>query len=353
MGSFGIFGLLSTMLIGIFAAIPTSTTYKLESYGVGSGGTAGSSSSTYSATGIGGELSSYGASANYKSSNGLISTQQANVPAAPTFTNPASYYNKLHIVINNGGNPTDSTFIIAISTDAFASNFQYVQSDNTIGSTAAVQTYATWGSATGVDIIGLATSTVYTVKVKARHGKFTESAYSSTATTSTISPSLTFDIDVSATDTSTSPPYSTSIGTLLAATVVSATQKVWVSFDTNAAAGGFVFISSQNAGLKSVTAGNNTIAAVTGDLSSLSTGYGMQSATATQTTGGPLTAQSPFNGASNNVGIVGTTLSQIYASAVPITAGRASFFLKAKAATTTPTASDYSDSLTLVAVASF
>lgn len=48
-----IFGLLASLLM-FFAAAPASTSYKLESYGVGSGG-ASSSSTTYRATTITGE----------------------------------------------------------------------------------------------------------------------------------------------------------------------------------------------------------------------------------------------------------------------------------------------------------
>ena len=89
----------------IFAATPTSSTYKLESYGVGAGGTEGSSSSTYSTTAISGEQSGANGSTSstYKSSGGFIPTLPASTPAAPTITNPTNYYNKLRIAISTGG----------------------------------------------------------------------------------------------------------------------------------------------------------------------------------------------------------------------------------------------------------
>ncbi|HSW37428.1 MAG TPA: hypothetical protein VLG37_03615 [Candidatus Saccharimonadales bacterium] len=348
--------LLAGGLLSLFAAAPTSTTYHLQSYGVGSGGTAGSSSTNYSLSGISGEQgSSQSTSTTYKAGTGLNATQQANVPLAPTVTNPASYYNKLHIVIDNGSNPTDAKFAIAISTDAFASNINYIQNDNTVGPVLGpedYQTYASWGSGTGFDVIGLAPSTVYTVKVKATQGKFTESAYSATGSASTVSPSLTFDIDVSATDSETAPPYTTNFGNLLPATVTNSPQKVWVDFDTNGANGGTVFITSKNGGLKS-TATTYTITSATADLAVVSEGFGGQNSSATQSSGGPLTAQSPYTGSSQNVGIIDTTLRQLYTSANPIVAGRGSIQLKAKAASTTPAANDYTETLTLIAAASF
>ncbi len=339
----------------LFAAQPTSSTYKLESYGVGSGGSSGSSSATYKSTTISGEQGGSSNSTTYKAGTGLIPTQQANVPSAPTITNPASYYNKLHIVINTGNNPSDATFAIAISTDAFSSNVNYVQDDNTVGATLGAsdwQTYTAWGSGSGFDVIGLLPNTTYTIKVKAEHGDFTESPYSATANASTVGASLTFDIDVSATDTDTSPPYAVSFNNLTANSVVDSNQKIWIDLDTNAQNGGTVFISSGQAGLSS-SAATYTINSATANLSAVNEGYGGQNSSATQSSGGPLTAQSPYTGASQNVGILDSTLRPLYTATAPITAGRGSLLLKARSTTTTPAASDYADILTLIASASF
>lgn len=340
--------------ISLFAS-PTSSTYRLDSYGIGSGGTAGSNSTNYSVNGISGEQSNQATSATYSSGSGLIPTQQANTPAAPTITNPANYYNKLHIVIDSGGNPSDARFAIAISTDAFASDTRYIQNDNTLGSTLGVedyQTYASWGSGSGFDVIGLLPSTTYTIKVKATRGNYTESGYSSTSNASTVAPSLTFDIDVSSTDSETAPPYAISFGNLLPDTVTNSPTKIWIDLDTNGAAGGTVFVASQSAGLSSSVAGY-TIVSATGDLAALSEGFGAQNSSATQTSGGPLTAQAPYTGAAQNVGITNTTIRSLYISNNPIVAGRGSFLLKARATGSTPSSSDYTDTLTLIASASF
>lgn len=351
---------ISPLLVGVtllFAAAPVSPSYKLETYDVGTGGSSGSTSSTYRSSAISGDQGqgTGSTSTTYRAGTGLIPIQQANVPAAPAITNPANYYNKLHIVIDNGGNPADATFAIAISPDAFSPTTNYVQSDQTVGATLGSedwQTYTTWGGASGFDVIGLLPSTTYTIKVKAEHGDFTESIYSATANASTIGPSLTFDIDVSASDTETSPPYSITFGSLTAGSVVDSPSKVWIDLDTNAASGGTVFIVSQNTGLNSAAA-THTIGSTTGNLAALNEGFGAQNASATQSSGGPLTAQSPYTGTAQNVGITDTTLRQFYVSSNPIVAGRGSLLLKARSAADTPAATDYTDILTLIASASF
>ena len=340
----------------LFCSAPASTSYTLQSYGVGSGGTSNSSSTTYKASTTSGEQGAVGeTSTTYTGSSGINPTQLANVPSAPAITNPANYYNKLHIVINDGGNPSDATFAIAISPDGFSPTTNYIHFDDTVGATLNTsdwQTYTAWGGSSGFDVIGLLPNTTYTIKVKAEHGDFTESAYSATASASTVGATLSFDIDVSAIDTSTSPPYNVSFAALTPNSVIDSSQKVWVSLDTNAASGGTVFIASQNAGLKSLAA-NNTIASATADLAVVNTGYGAQNSTATQSSGGPLTAQSPYTVSSGNVGILDTTLRPLYLSSAPITAGRGSIVLKARATSDTPAANDYSDILTLIASASF
>ncbi|MCW1908476.1 MAG: hypothetical protein KIH63_004005 [Candidatus Saccharibacteria bacterium] len=339
----------------LFAAAPTSSTYKLESYGMGSGGTANSSSSTYSATGIAGEASQTGSSATYTAGTGLVPTQQANVPAAPTLTNPSSYYNKLHIVIDTGGNPSDATFAIAISPDGFASTTNYVQSDQTVGASLGAEdwlTYSAWGSGTGVDIIGLQPSTTYTVKVKAEHGNFTESAYSATSSAATVGASLTFDIDVSSSDTETGSPYTISLGSLVADSVVDSPEYIWIDLETNGDSGAMVFVASANGGLNSPTKAY-TITSASANLAAVNEGFGAQNSSATQSAGGPLTAQAPYTGASQNVGITDSNLRQLYVSSTPITAGRGSLLLKARSTVDTPAGNDYTDTLTLVAAAVF
>jgi hypothetical protein len=326
----------------------------LKDFGFGTGGAGNATSTNYATDAISGEQSAGKLTGStYDLGSGLLFTNQANVPPAPTFTNPSNYYNKLKIVLDTGSNPSDTLFAIAISTDNFVTT-NYVQSDATVGGTLGLedyQTYTAWGGAGGTLIIGLTASTTYKVKVKAWQGKFTETGYGPTATAATVSPQLSFDIDVSPSDVDNSVT-TTSFGNLFAGTVTDSTDKVWVDFDTNAESGGRVYVASSNAGLLSTVA-SYTINAVTGNLTALSEGYGAQGSSATQSAGGPLAIATAYNLSSNNVAVTDLTIREIFTTSAPITAGRGSFLLKAKSSAVTPAASDYTETLTVVASASF
>lgn len=203
-----IFLLFSAGLILIAAPIaqaaapdPQSTTYELKDYAFGAGGTAatGAASTSYSLFGLAGQVE-YGkmTSANYGIGTGLTYMLKADVPPAATFTNPASNYDRLYLVVNQASISADYKYAVAISTDNFAADTRYIQSDFTPGSTFTTATfldYAAWGSATGKWITGLKSGTTYYVKVKSRQGNFTESEWSTTASVATSDPILTFSID--------------------------------------------------------------------------------------------------------------------------------------------------------------
>lgn len=330
-----------------FAAMPSSTSYQLNNYGFGSGGTSSSTSTTYGLNATTGEqTNNQSSSTTYTLRAGNNNTQQAYVPAAPTFSNTASYYNKLRFILTPGASPTDTKFSIAISSDNFATT-NYIQLDDTIGPSKVYQTYAAWGGASGQLVLGLTTTTTYKLKANAIQGNYTETEYGPSATASTVATSISFDIDVATTNISTNPPYVLTFTSLFAGTVVNSTEKIWVSLDTNAESGASIYMASGNSGLKS-TAANYTIASATADLAAASNGYGAQDLTVTQTTGGPLTTVSPYAGSGQNVGLLSSTLRQILTAAVPITGGRASVQIKAKASNQTPSANDYADSLTLI-----
>lgn len=337
---------------------PTSSNYELQQFSFGTGGTESSTSTNYGAFGITGETSEAGqlSGTNYKANTGLTFTLQANVPPAPTFTNPSNYYNRLKIVLNTGSNAADTTFAIAISTDAFVSETKYVQNDNTAGSTLGSedwQTYTSWGGASGITIIGLLPNTTYTVKIAAKQGNFTQTEFGPTAAVATINPTLTFDIDVAATDTDTDPPYGVNIGSLTANSVVTASNKIWVDMTTNGEGGGAIYVYGTNTGLTS-SAVSYTIASSSANLTGSSEGYGAQSSSTAQSAGGPMQAVAPYNGSSENVGILDTTKRIIFdSSSDPVTTGRVSFLLKAKSQTVTPAANDYGDTLTVIASATF
>lgn len=331
-------------------ALPSSTNYKLDAYGFGAGGGANVSSTNYSLEGILGETSGNQSSTSYRSQSGLLFMQEANVPGAPTFSNPSSYYNKLLIILNTSNNPSDATFAIAISDDNWVTT-EWVQNDDTVGPTLGIedyQTYANWGSGSGTLIIGLTPSTTYKVRVKARQGDYTETGLGPEASAATSAPSLTFDIDVGPTDVESSAPYIVPMGDLTIGSVNTANDKIWIDFETNADDGGMVYVYGLNGGLRS-TETNYTITSSTANLSSASEGFGIRENTATN-----LTFVSPYNVASDNVGVVDTTIRELLSSSnAPVVSGRASVLIKAKAKNTTPTSADYADTLTLIASGTF
>jgi len=177
---------------------PTSTNYELKDYTFGGGGTAKSNSTNFSIFGVAGEVESgQPNSTNFKAGGGLVYTMQANVPPAPTLSNPATNYDRLKFIIQNGGNPSDALFAIAISDDNWITT-KYIQNDNTVGTVLGSedwQTYANWGGASGEFVRTLAANTTYKIKAKAKRGSFTESGYGSeSAAVATSNPSLTFGI---------------------------------------------------------------------------------------------------------------------------------------------------------------
>lgn len=332
--------------------MPASGSYQLNNYGFGSGGTSSSTSSSYKLNGTTGETTNnQSSSATYAVRAGNNNSQQAYVPVAPTFTNPSNFYNKLQFVINPGASPVDTQFSIAISTDNFTTT-QYVQIDDTIGSTKTYQTYAAWGGASGQTLVGLSNSTTFKIKANAIKGSFTETEFGPTASAATVAPSITFKLDAAATNTTTTAPYFVNFTNLYPGTVVNSTEKIWVSLGTNAVSGAAVYIGSTNGGLKSNRTGY-TIVSATADLAAVASGYGAQNLTATQASGGPITLSSPYNGAGNNVGIINATTRQLFSTTVPVTAGRTSTQIVAKASITTPSASDYGDTLTITVAGLF
>jgi len=336
----------SHLFILFILVVPASTNYQLNQFGFNSGGSVNHSSTNYSGnSSVGDPNGANSTSTNYQLNPGLINTFQANVPGAPTLTNSNNYYDKLQLVLNTSGNASDTKYAAAISRDNFATT-QYVKSDNTVGSTLAstdYRTYASWGSGAGITIIGLIPSTSYKVKATAMEGRLTQSSYGPASNaTSTVAPQITFSLS----------PTSVNFGNLAAGSVVSAPSNITATLDTNADSGAVIFIASKNAGVRSSSA-NFTIPSATADLASASSGYGAQIASATQTSGGPLTSSAPFNVSSTNVGALSTTIQSVFLSAVPITGGSGQILLKAKASGLTPASTDYSDTLTIVAAANF
>ncbi|OGC37706.1 hypothetical protein A2V54_02190 [candidate division WWE3 bacterium RBG_19FT_COMBO_53_11] len=235
----------SAFFLFILFSFPASTNFELRDFGFGSGGEGGLTSPNYQLEGILGEPGGESTGNNSNFLGGLLSTQQASVPPAPTFENNGNYYNKLHFVVDPGDNPSDAEFAIAISDDNFATT-NYVQSDNTVGGTLGsedYQTYADWGGASGEFVIGLSQDTTYKIRVKARQGEFSETGYGPESSAATVTPSISFSIGgvssgtslegviIDVTTTATQAPF----GELTFDQVVEAASALTVS--TNAVSG--------------------------------------------------------------------------------------------------------------------
>ncbi|HSX35786.1 MAG TPA: hypothetical protein VLH84_02520 [Patescibacteria group bacterium] len=340
---FKLFSSISTLTM-LFAAFSSSSTYQLNSYSVGSGSTNSTTSPSYSVQGAAGDLSgSQSSSTSYATKSGGIEAEQANVPPAPTLSNGSgTYFNKLNFIISTGGNPTDATYSIAVSTTSNFTVTNYVQADGTLAATAVYQTYTSWGGASGTDAIGLVSSTTYWFKVDASQGKFTNSAYGPSANLATAGgPSLSFSLS----------PSTMNMGSLLANTVVTSPSSLSFTFSTNAANGGSIYMAGQFAGLRSTSSSNYTIQTTppSANLSAVSEGFGLQGLTASS----PLAIQTPFDGTANVVGAVLTTFQPVFSATSAVGSGTATANLLAKSSVSTPSATDYQDTLTFIAAAVF
>jgi hypothetical protein len=337
----------------LVASLPASTHFQLNSYGIGSGGTAKSTSTTYGVNGTAGEQAGSASSTNYKVGAGEAYLKQANEPNL-TLTNPSNWYDKLSLVVSPNNNPTDATYLVEISTDGFTT-IDYVQDDFTVGTTITstdYMTYAALGGASGVTLRGLTPNTVYSVRAAALRGPFTESGFGPTVSASTSATQMSFNIGVSPTYAITSPPYAVSIGSLLAGTVETATNEIWLTVSTNADSGALIFGDGQYGGLNSTSTGH-LISSASTDLSTASEGFGEQETSVGQTSGGPMTEISPYNVTGTNVGQDYTSLDEWFSASSPVTAGYGGISLKAVSSTLTPSATDYTETLTAVAAGSF
>lgn len=191
--------LFALCLHSIVDADITSTTYSIKEYDFGSGGKLSNTSTTYSLYGNTGQLDGLQlTSTTYFGLPGLTYQLTSNVPTAPTITTPGMNYDRIKITLATSSNPTDALYAIQISTTSdFSSNVYYAKfATFTIGTTLTsndFQTNANWGSS-GFFISGLSQNTTYYVRVKARQGLYTESAWGPSVSITTNQPQLAFSL---------------------------------------------------------------------------------------------------------------------------------------------------------------
>jgi hypothetical protein len=104
-------------------------------------------------------------------------------------------------------------------------------------------------------------------------------------------------------------------------------------------------------GLHSVAV-SSTITSATGDLTPASRGFGAR-VTTTGASSGTFSSVSPYDGSSNNVGLVDNVIRRIMTASSPVVSGTGSVLIKAKSASTDPAATDYTETITMLASASF
>lgn len=327
------------------AVTPSSSNYTLKNYDFGTGGGSSSNSTNMVNSLLNGLSGDQTSSATYKINPGLIPTQNANVPAAPVFTNPSLEYNRLKLVLDEGGNHSETLYAIAVSDDNFATT-QYVQPDNTIGASYGIgnyQTYDDWGASDGIWIVGLTPDTNYQVKACALNGDFSQSAFSPVANAATVMPQISFSVK---TTTSAVPPFNVSFSGITPGSVSVAADDLVINLSSNARFGGYVYIKDSNLGLKSAS---YLIDTITGNLAAATKGYGAQVVGANQSSGGPMVAVTPFDGTGDSVGAMSTALQPILSSSNPIVDGQGTIRLKAKTDIIVPSDDSYSDTITLIA----
>ena len=331
------------VMLTVLATFAHSTTYYIQSYSVGAGSTNSSSSTTYTIQGSVGEQANGTASGtNDTDNNGSIQTEQLNVPGAPTLSNGSNtYYNQLNFILSTSGNPTDTTYAIAVSTNNFTSTLGYVQASGAISGTQFYQTYTAWGGATGAYVTGLTPSTTYELRVAAMQGMFTNSNFGAYATATTAAYTTTFSIS----------PNSINLGSLLPGTATTSSN-LTLDFATTAAQGGDVYVYGQYGGLNS-TSRSSTITSATANLAVAASGFGVQVSSSSQTFGGPLNIVSPYNGSANNVGAEATGPADLLKSSTAVLGGSATINLQAKSSNITPAAIDYTETLTFIAAGSY
>jgi hypothetical protein len=273
-------------------------------------------------------------------------------------------YDRARFEIDTNDNPTDTLYAIQISKDNFSSDIRYIDA-----STYQPETYIShnindfrtktqWENDT-FNILGLDQATQYYLRIIALHGDFTQTEEGPSQTAITAGTTSSFDIDIAPTTgitAETDPPFTISFtgsNSLLAgAGTVTADHLIWMDAETNGAGGFAIVQKGDNGGLYSTTR-SSQIDSVTGNLDSLTEGFGLQNFYTNYATGsglGSITPQTDYNSSGANVGIVNTDWNKVYDANGPIVAGRMALYVIARAGTDKLGATDYDETITFIFV---
>ncbi|MCA9386589.1 hypothetical protein KC669_01000 [Candidatus Dojkabacteria bacterium] len=288
-------------------------------------------------------------------------------------------YDRAKIEIDPQGNPIDTLYLVSITDNDSAIEY-FLQSDNTLSTGYDINDYQTICEIEGYDprsgsgcessidpnwddtlqqynILNLLSGVTYTVKVKALNGDFTESAFGPSQNVTLEYASLVFDIDIAGSGglaTDTNAPHNVELGDI-SNTTVTATDRIWSDLGTNVFSG--LTLEVQNTDL---TNGADTIPSTSEDLTvdiGADGGYGLKIDTYTQDALGPLLPASQYDTVgANEVGGLSSTPATIFSTNTsgsnkgPISGGRVSIMVKAKAVTSTPPGA-YTDLITFLLTA--
>jgi hypothetical protein len=378
----------------------TGTDYKIEGATLSGGSLA--NSANYSLINTLGEINGnpYVSNSSYSLKVGSIEAFIANVPKVSCFetdsdgsslctTGPAflntggvvrvcgvpGCYNRARIEIDPQNNPADALYGIQISSDNFSADVQVVDGITrrpkalSLRNLADYMTKTAW-EANSLNIAGLEPNKEYWVRIVALHGDFTESSPSPTFSASTVYPSVNFDIDISGqggVSAETSPPYTIFFSgndkLFRGGSAQTAPMLIWLDIDSNAKDGVAIVQLGQDGGLYSANQ-SYLIASSTADLSAVGEGFGLQnfdysgsglySSFIIGSGQGELSEilvdSNYIETSLNSVGAVSTSFLRVYSSSGPVAAGRLAMRVKAKASEIAPAETDYTETITFVAV---
>jgi len=405
------FLLLFLTIITVFIMLPRayfaqdldSTTYRLVAPSTGESITGTQNSTNYSVLGDSSSVDDFTTtSTTYKSIGGTGAAIEANVPSITCFETSTSSgtcsigsnglqevcstpgcYDRAKFLINAQGNPDDTRYAIQISTVSdFSSSVYYVDPvsrtiktslnlsdfiykcdwEGTSLASYCASANTTWQR---YNILGLTPGTTYYLRAAALHGStnsgsFTQSSWSSTASSSTQNTSLSIDVDIaSSTAGSSSPPYIINLGSMTPNAVTTSSNYIIFRLSTNALSGVILSIKGTNGGLSN---GVSLIANVNADLAS-NVGYGLRndsttnSASFTSFIGNINVSSTPSNfqdsGATDRVGSPTTSFLNLFTSgSLPLHTGISGYKVKAKP-DLSKTPGNYSETLTYIPTASF
>lgn len=180
--------------------------------------------------------------------------------------------------------------------------------------------------------------------------------------TASVNQTLFFDLDTATSNGESSTPYTVPLGTLSAASVThsdgSTINMITAEGGTNASGGMNVTVRNANGnqGLKSTSTPADYIASATTTMAAGTANYGLCVASSGLVEFARATAyNTTCSLASGTNAVVGltSTVADILTSTVPVSAGHAEIVVNAAISGSTPAHTDYTDTLTFVATASF